>query len=110
MQNNDLNLCLTCLYSFTIDFIFLNKISLIRWDDSEDGKIDVKELTNWISAMVNLLLYGSKSFLESLFQYFRAGVTEQKGEWDPKKRAKEIIAKLDITGDKKLNKHEFVNG
>ncbi|CAF3871531.1 unnamed protein product, partial [Rotaria sordida] len=31
-------------------------------------------------------------------------------EWNPKKRAKEIIAKLDISGDKKLSKQEFVNG
>ncbi|CAF0860429.1 unnamed protein product [Adineta ricciae] len=63
------------------------------WDDSEDGKIDKKELTNLISAM-----------------YDRAGITEQKGDWDPKKRAKEIIAKLDISGDKKLSKEEFVTG
>ncbi|CAF2488426.1 unnamed protein product [Rotaria sp. Silwood2] len=63
------------------------------WDDSEDGQIDRKELTNLISAM-----------------YYRAGISDQKGEWDPKKRAKEIIAKLDISGDKKLSKQEFVNG
>ncbi|CAF0899582.1 unnamed protein product [Adineta steineri] len=63
------------------------------WDDSEDGQIDRKELTNLLSAM-----------------YERAGIRDQKGEWDPKKRAKEIIAKLDISGDKKLNKEEFVTG
>ncbi|CAF0899508.1 unnamed protein product [Adineta steineri] len=63
------------------------------WDDSEDGQIDRKELTNLLSAM-----------------YDRAGIRDQKGEWDPKKRAKEIIAKLDISGDKKLNKEEFVTG
>lgn len=45
-----------------------------------------------------------------LLQYDRAGITVQKGDWDPKKRAKEIIAKLDISGDKKLNKQEFVTG
>ena len=44
------------------------------------------------------------------FQYDRAGITEQKGDWDPKKRAKEIIAKLDVSGDKKLSKEEFVTG
>ncbi|CAF1073738.1 unnamed protein product [Rotaria sordida] len=63
------------------------------WDDSEDGQIDQQELTNLISAM-----------------YYRAGINDQKGEWNPKKRAKEIIAKLDISGDKKLSKQEFVNG
>jgi len=63
------------------------------WDDSEDGQIDRKELTNLISAM-----------------YDHAGITEQKGEWEPKKRAKEIIAKLDVSGDKKLSKQEFVTG
>ncbi|CAF1399753.1 unnamed protein product [Rotaria magnacalcarata] len=70
-----------------LDFVF------DLWDDSDDGKIDRKELTNWISAM-----------------YYRAGVMDQKNEWDPKKRAKEIIAKLDISGDKKLSKQEFING
>ncbi len=45
-----------------------------------------------------------------LLQYDRAGITEQKGKWDPKKRAKEIIAKLDISGDKKLSKQEFITG
>ncbi|CAF3426217.1 unnamed protein product [Rotaria sp. Silwood1] len=63
------------------------------WDDSEDGQIDRKELTNLVSAM-----------------YYRSGITDQKGKWDPKKRAKEIMAKLDISGDKKLSKQEFVNG
>ncbi|CAF4715896.1 unnamed protein product, partial [Rotaria socialis] len=28
----------------------------------------------------------------------------------PKKRAEEIIAKLDVSGDKKLSKEEFING
>lgn len=38
------------------------------------------------------------------------GVTDRKGEQDPKKRAKEIIDKLDMTGDRKLSKEEFVEG
>ncbi|CAF3706992.1 unnamed protein product [Rotaria sp. Silwood1] len=49
-----------------------------------DGQIYRKELTNLISVMVNRI--------------------------QKKKRAKEIIAKLDISGDKKLSKQEFVNG
>ena len=43
-------------------------------------------------------------------QYDRVGIIDKKGEWDPKKRAKEIIAKLDISGDKKLSKEEFITG
>ena len=45
-----------------------------------------------------------------MFQYDRAGVVDRQGNQDPHRRAKEIIAKLDITGDKKLNKDEFING
>ncbi len=58
--------------------------------------------------MVNFLFCTCLSF--DVLQYDRAGITDQKGEWDPKKRAKQIIAKLDISGDKKLSKQEFVNG
>ena len=43
-------------------------------------------------------------------QYDRTGITDRRGERDPKKRAKEIIAKLDVSGDKKLSKEEFING
>ncbi len=43
-------------------------------------------------------------------QYDRSGITDRRGDRDPKKRAKEIIAKLDTSGDKKLSKEEFVNG
>ncbi|CAF0938909.1 unnamed protein product [Rotaria sordida] len=63
------------------------------WDDSEDEHINQKELENMISAM-----------------YDRAGITDRKGDQHPKKRAKEIIAKLDISGDKKLSKEEFIIG
>jgi hypothetical protein len=38
------------------------------------------------------------------------GETNRKGDNDPKKRASEIIAKLDATGDKKLSRSEFVTG
>lgn len=46
----------------------------------------------------------------TILQYDRVGILDKKGEWDPKKRAKEIIAKLDISGDKKLSKEEFITG
>ncbi|CAF4146436.1 unnamed protein product [Rotaria sordida] len=56
------------------------------WDHSERWtNLSKRELTNLISVM-----------------YYRAGITDQKGESDTnKKRAKEIIAKLEISGDKK---------
>lgn len=38
------------------------------------------------------------------------GEADRKGDRDPKKRAAEIIAKLDVGGDKKLNKQEFIAG
>ncbi|CAF1310676.1 unnamed protein product [Adineta ricciae] len=63
------------------------------WDVSNDSLLDQNELAHLISAM-----------------YDRAGVVDRQGNQDPHKRAKEIIAKLDITGDKKLNKDEFING
>ncbi len=40
----------------------------------------------------------------------RTGISDRKDERDPKKCAKEIIAKLDISGDKKLSKEEFITG
>ncbi|CAF1116420.1 unnamed protein product [Adineta ricciae] len=63
------------------------------WDVSNDSLLDQNELAHLISAM-----------------YDRAGVVDRQGNQDPHRRAKEIIAKLDITGDKKLNKDEFING
>ncbi|UJR31313.1 hypothetical protein I4U23_018811 [Adineta vaga] len=63
------------------------------YDISNDGQIDQKELTTLISAMYDLV-----------------GETDRKGDRDPKKRAADIIAKLDVTGDKKLSKAEFVAG
>ncbi|UJR27051.1 hypothetical protein I4U23_008355 [Adineta vaga] len=63
------------------------------FDNSGDGHIDRDELEDVISAI-----------------YDRAGVTDRKGERDPKKRAKAIIDKIDNTGDDKLDKAEFIKG
>ncbi|CAF1141714.1 unnamed protein product [Rotaria sordida] len=63
------------------------------WDVSNDGLLDQNELAHLISAM-----------------YDRAGVKDRKGDQDPHRRAKEIVKKLDITSDKKLNRDEFING
>ncbi len=46
----------------------------------------------------------------SSFQYDLVGETDRKGDHDPKHRAQEIIKKLDVSGDKKLNKQEFIAG
>ncbi|CAF1142776.1 unnamed protein product [Adineta steineri] len=43
-------------------------------------------------------------------KYDLVGETDRKGDRDPKKRATEIISKLDVGGDKKLNKQEFIAG
>ena len=48
--------------------------------------------------------------MRSCAQYDRAGFTDRQGERDPKKRAKEIMSKLDLSGDKKLSKEEFIAG
>ena len=45
-----------------------------------------------------------------MFQYDLVGETNRKGDHDPKKRAADIIAKLDVGGDKKLSKQEFITG
>ncbi len=44
------------------------------------------------------------------FQYDLVGETDRKGDRDPKKRATDIIGRLDVGGDKKLNKQEFIAG
>ncbi len=49
-------------------------------------------------------------FILFYFQYDRAGVTDRQGDNDPHRRAKEIITKLAVNSDKKLNKEEFING
>ncbi|CAF1463958.1 unnamed protein product [Rotaria magnacalcarata] len=63
------------------------------WDVSNDGLLDQNELAHRISAM-----------------YDRAGEKNRQGDQDPHKRAKEIIMELDIHGNKKLDKTEFING
>ncbi|CAF4540051.1 unnamed protein product [Rotaria sp. Silwood2] len=63
------------------------------WDVSHDGQIDRSELSHLISAI-----------------YDRAGVKDRQGEKNPQSRAKAIINKLDVSGDKKLNREEFING
>ncbi|CAF1052944.1 unnamed protein product [Rotaria sp. Silwood1] len=62
-------------------------------DTSDDGQIDRKELAAMISAAYDL-----------------RGETNRKGDNDPKKRAAEIISRIDVGGDKKLNKYEFIAG
>ncbi|CAF0888334.1 unnamed protein product [Adineta ricciae] len=69
------------------------ELAFDMYDISGDGQIDQKELTTLISAMYDLV-----------------GETDRKGDKDPKKRAGDIIAKLDVGGDKKLSKQEFIAG
>jgi Ca2+-binding EF-hand superfamily protein len=68
-------------------------VAFDMYDISNDGQIDQKELTKLISAMYDLV-----------------GETDRKGDKDPKHRAHDIISKLDVSGDKKLNKQEFISG
>ena len=44
------------------------------------------------------------------FKYDLIGETNRQGDQEPKKKAAEIIARLDVGGDKKLNKYEFISG
>ncbi|CAF0938676.1 unnamed protein product [Adineta steineri] len=69
------------------------QIAFDLYDISNDGLIDQKELTTLLTAMYDLV-----------------GEEDRKGDKDPKKRAADIITKLDATGDKKLNRAEFVMG
>ncbi len=59
--------------------------------------------------MVKFWLYSSNE-QKHCFQFDLVGETDRKGDHDPKHRAQEIIAKLDVGGDKKLNKQEFIAG
>ena len=67
-----------------------------------------------ITAMVSLLWLDSirqeTPFMFVSLQYDLVGETDRKGDRDPKKRAQEIIGKLDVGGDKKLSKQEFIAG
>ncbi|CAF4827936.1 unnamed protein product, partial [Rotaria sp. Silwood2] len=63
------------------------------YDTSDDGQINEKELTKLITAMYDLL-----------------GKFDRKYDKDPKKRAADIIAKIDVDGNKKISKQEFIDG
>ncbi len=58
---------------------------------------------------MNLFILFSEYFM-FFFQYDLVGEVDRKGDRDPKKRAIDIITALDVSGDKKLNKHEFIAG
>jgi Ca2+-binding EF-hand superfamily protein len=84
-----------------------------RYDISDDGQIDQKELTKLISAMVKSLhsvLAIRDAVICFSVQYDLLGETDRKGDRDPKKRAADIIGRLDVGGDRKLSKQEFIAG
>ncbi|CAF0857026.1 unnamed protein product [Rotaria sordida] len=68
-------------------------VAFNMYDTSDDGHIDQKELAKWITTVYDLV-----------------GETDRKGENDPKRRATEIMKSLDINGDRKLSKEEFISG
>ncbi|CAF3764568.1 unnamed protein product [Rotaria sp. Silwood1] len=63
------------------------------YDISDDEQVDQKELVKMITAIYEL-----------------NGVADHGGHNNPKTRAAEIIASLDVNGDRKLSKHEFIAG
>ncbi|CAF1310373.1 unnamed protein product [Rotaria sp. Silwood1] len=63
------------------------------YDTSRDGLIDQKQLTSLISAMFDLL-----------------GTSACRVDCDPETLAENIMAYLDVNGDKKLDKKEFIAG
>ncbi|CAF1406500.1 unnamed protein product [Rotaria sp. Silwood1] len=69
------------------------EVAFDMYDISGDGQIDQGELTKLITAMYDLV-----------------GETDRKGDNDPKKRAANIIGKIDVSGNKKLSKQEFIAG
>jgi len=68
-------------------------VAFDMYDTSGDGRIDSKELASMISAMYDLV-----------------GDNDRRGDRDPKRRAADIIDKLDNSGDNKLTKQEFIAG
>ncbi len=62
-----------------------------------------------ISAMVKflILLFLNESFV---LQYDLVGERDRRGDREPKRRATDIIARLDVGGDRKLSKQEFIAG
>ncbi|CAF1234314.1 unnamed protein product [Adineta ricciae] len=63
------------------------------WDVTDDGQLDQNELAHLISAM-----------------YDRARIKDRQGDKNPHAIAKNIIGKLDVSGDRKISKDEFVKG
>ena len=49
-------------------------------------------------------------FLFLFVQYDLVGEVDRTGDRDPKKRAATIMEQLDVNGNKKLNKAEFIAG
>ncbi|CAF2124563.1 unnamed protein product [Rotaria magnacalcarata] len=64
-----------------------------RYHISDDGLIDQKELVHMITTLYEL-----------------NGIHDRTGDHNPKTRAAEIIASLDVSGDEKLCKEEFIAG
>lgn len=51
-----------------------------------------------------------RGFFSAFAQYDLAGEKDRRGDRDPKRRAVDIIGRLDVGGDKKVNKQEFIAG
>lgn len=81
-----------------------------RYDISDDGHIDQKELTKMITAIVKSCFVPSELIFKILFQYDLTGQTNRSGDYDPKTRAADIIAQIDVSGEKKLSREEFIAG
>ena len=60
--------------------------------------------------MVIFLQLIEQTIIFSFVKYDRSNVKDRQGENNPSKRAKAIIAKLDSSGDRKLNREEFIKG
>ena len=52
----------------------------------------------------------SCNYCLTIFEYELNGVSDHGGNNDPKARAAGIIGALDVTGERKLNKQEFIAG
>ena len=83
-----------------------------RYDISNDGQIDEKELIKLITAIVNFPLEIIKPRKKNdhfyVFQYDLVNEEDRYGEQEPKFRAAQLMAKIDVSGDKKINKTEFI--